>query len=145
MTYEVLRMPKEEQAITSSLEEVSPFILSMYPEEEQKIHGEFAISFENFLFLWDNGGLFLLTKRDEQGKLLLVAMCSQYRDLWSNRPRVEVQRVSMLDMLDEQFEIDSVVKYLKGVAGLLKFDQLFFNEYYPDGSVMRKLIWNDKG
>ena len=103
------------------------------------------LAMDSFLMLWDTGGLFLLVKRDTAGQPILVAMCSQYKDLWSSNIRVEIQRVTMSNELDEQTEKDSLIKYLKGIASLLKFDQLYYHTYYADGGVYRDLVWNSKG
>lgn len=142
--YEVLRKPQDDEATLRMLEEVEAFLTAMYDEREVAIHGEVNFSIEHFLFLWTTGGIFLLVKRDDTHKPCLVAMCSQYRDLWSGRMRIEVQRISMIDSLDEATERQGVIDYLKGVSSLLKFDQLYYNTHYVDGSVFREMVWNDK-
>lgn len=145
MSFEILRMPQTDDAIRTSLESVSEFLIAMYSEKELELHGEMNFLFDNFLFLWGEGGLFLLIKRNEVGNIVLCAVCSQYRDLWTARPRIEIQRVSMLTELDETTERQAMINYLKGVSSLLKFNQLYYNTHYADGSILREMVWNEKG
>lgn len=145
MSYEILRMPKSDDTVKEVLFEIGAFLDAMYSKEDEKINGPMRLAMDSFLMLWDTGGLFLLVKRDNAGQPILVAMCSQYKDLWSSNIRVEIQRVTMSNELDEQTEKDSLIKYLKGIASLLKFDQLYYHTYYADGGVYRDLVWNNKG
>lgn len=144
MRYDIIRMPKNDDAIRRVLEPLEPYIAAMYSEQEEEIHGTFNFQMDQFLLLWNAGGVFILTKHDEQGNPMLVALCSHYNDMWSGRSRVEVQRVAMGNLLDEQEERTALIEYLKGISSLLKFDQLYYNTHYVDGSVYRELIWNDK-
>lgn len=145
MGYEILRMPKTDEGVKNTLLTIEPFLAAMHPPEDDTVHGEFNFSMDHFLFLWHAGGVFLLLKRDDAGEPIMVAFCTQYNDLWTNRKRIEIQKVAMRDTLDEEEEKQSMVKYLKGVASLLKFDQLFYNISYADGSILRQMVWNDKG
>ena len=124
MQFEVLRMKGTDEQVKNDLRELVPFLGSMYTDQDERLHGELAFQMDSFLFLWDNGGVFLLLGRNENRELQMVAVCSQYRDLWTGTMRVEIQRVAMVQGLDSQTEIDKMVKYLKGVSSLLKFKQL---------------------
>lgn len=142
MSYEVLRMKATDEQVRNDLRELVPFLGSMYTDQDERLHGELAFQMDSFLFLWDNGGVFLLLKRNEQQELQMVAVCSQYRDLWTGVARVEIQRVAMVQGLDSQAEIDAMIKYLKGVSSLLKFSQLYYCEQYEDGTVVKRLVYN---
>lgn len=144
MTYEILRMPNDEQKLHDTLEGINMFLGAMYSEDEDAVHGPINFNMAHFLFLWDTGGVFLLVKRDDTGNPCLVALCNQYSDLWSNRSRVEIQRLAMLETYDEQKERTELITYLKGVSSLLKFDQLYYNTFYSDGSMFKELVWNGK-
>lgn len=144
MTYEIVRMPQGETQIREFLENIGDFMAAMYPPEEEAVHGPLRFIMDHFLYLWDNGGLFFLLRKNDNGEIIAVAIISQYRDLWSNRPRVEIQRFAISDTLDEQKEQKDMVDYLKGVASLLKFDQIYYVRHYADGSMFKELVWNDK-
>lgn len=144
MRYEIVRMPKTDDAIRKALEPMESYIGAMYSEQEEEIHGPFNFMMDQFLLLWSTGGVFLLRKVDEKGQLMLVAICNHYRDMWTQRSRVEIQRLAMGELLDAEKEIQGVKDYLIGVSSLLKFDQLYYNTHYVDGSVYKELVWNDK-
>lgn len=142
--FEIVRMPKDEGNVKLMLDEFGDYIAAMYSEGEQTVHGDFNFGLEHFLFLWDSGGVFLLVRRDKSNEIISLAMCSQYIDMWTARNRVEVQRVVIKDTQDEATERQAIIDYLKGVASLLKFTQLYYNTHYIDGSILRELVWNDK-
>ena len=143
MQFEVLRMKGTDEQVKNDLRELVPFLGSMYTDQDERLHGELAFQMDSFLFLWDNGGVFLLLGRNDNRELQMVAVCSQYRDLWTGVTRVEIQRVAMLQGLDSQTEIDKMVKYLKGVSSLLKFKQLYYCEQYEDGTIVKRLVHNE--
>ena len=96
MQFEVLRMKGTDEQVKNDLRELVPFLGSMYTDQDERLHGELAFQMDSFLFLWDNGGVFLLLGRNDNRELQMVAVCSQYRDLWTGVTRVEIQRVAML-------------------------------------------------
>ena len=144
MRYDIVRMPKTDDAIRRVLEPLEPYIAAMYSEQEEEIHGEFRFQLDQFLLMWNVGGAFIIVKRDTEGNPMLVALCSHYNDMWSGRSRVEIQRLAMGDLLDADTEREALISYLKGVSSLLKFDQLYYNTHYVDGSIFKELVWNDK-
>lgn len=144
MRYDIIRMPKTDDAIKRVLEPLEPYIAAMYSEQEEDIHGKFNFQLDQFLLMWSVGGAFIIVKRDDEDNPMLVGLCSHYNDMWSGRSRVEIQRIAMGDLLDETAEREALISYLKGVSSLLKFDQLYYNTHYIDGSIFKELIWNDK-
>ncbi len=144
MRYDIVRMPKTDEAIRKALEPLEPYIAAMYSEQEEEVHGPFQFMMDQFLLLWSIGGAFIIVKRDDEGNPMLVALCNHYTDMWCSRSRVEIQRLAMGNLLDEKTERDALINYLKGVSSLLKFDQLYYNTHYVDGSIYKELVWNDK-
>ena len=144
MRYDIVRMPKTDEAIRKALEPLEPYIAAMYSEQEVEVHGPFQFMMDQFLLLWSIGGAFIIVKRDDEGNPMLVALCNHYTVMWCSRSRVEIQRLAMGNLLDEKTERDALINYLKGVSSLLKFDQLYYNTHYVDGSIFKELVWNDK-
>ena len=143
MSYEVVRMPKEEAALAKLLEEVAPFLNAMYDETDKKMFGELAFSLEYWLFLWDNDAGFFVINRDATGKLLSVAMVTKYKSIWHGRMVLEVQRTAVSHELttSAEQELDEIIKYLLSIAGLLNFDLLYLNTRDNAGNEHKRLVW----
>lgn len=142
--YEVIRMPTTPEQLTRTLEEFTPFMSAMYTPEEEALYGPVSFILDHWLFLWDTGAGYFLTKRDSAGELVLVAMLTQYRDLWSGRPRLEVHRIAVGSdpSIDTQKEVEGMVEYLKSISSLLRFDFLFYNSRDENGNELKELIWS---
>lgn len=145
MTYEIIRMPTTEDDLNKMLEEYSPFLSAMYPPEEEAVFGPINFILDHWLFLWDTGAGYFLTKRDQSGQLQLLAMLTQYRDLWSGRPKLEIHRVAIGSdpAIDGDAEVMNAVEYLKSVASLMRFDFIFFNHRDDKGNEFKDLIWSN--
>ena len=143
--YEVIRMPTNETELTKLLEEYTPFLSVMYTPDEETLFGPVNFILDHWLFLWDTGAGYFLTKRNNSGELVLLAMLTQYRDLWSGRPRLEIHRVAVgADLaIDSDKEVTGMVEYLKSVSSLLRFDFLFFNSRDEKGNEYKELIWSN--
>lgn len=144
MKYEIVRMPTDEQELHEMLVEFTPFMDAMYTQADEAVFGPVQFILDHWLFLWDNDTGYFLTGR-ESGELKVLAMLTQYKDMWHGRSRVDIHRLSVADssMATEQ-NILNVVDYLKSVASLLGFDLLFYCTRDDNGNEVKELIWNAK-
>lgn len=144
MKYEIVRMPTDEQELHEMLVEFTPFMDAMYTQADEAVFGPVQFILDHWLFLWDNDTGYFLTGR-ENGELKVLAMLTQYKDMWHGRSRVDIHRLSVADssMATEQ-NILNVVDYLKSVASLLGFDLLFYCTRDDNGNEVKELIWNTK-
>lgn len=144
MKYEIVRMPTDEQELHEMLVEFTPFMDAMYTQADEAVFGPVQFILDHWLFLWDNDTGYFLTGR-ENGELKVLAMLTQYKDMWHGRSRVDIHRLSVADssMATEQ-NILNVVDYLKSVASLLGFDLLFYCTRDDNGNEVKELIWNAK-
>lgn len=67
-------------------------------------------------------------------------MITQFKDIWSNKPRVEIQRVAVTDGIGEE-EVDGIIDYLVSVRKLLNFDYLFYIQRDADGNEYKRMKW----
>lgn len=139
--YEIIRMPTNKDELTKMLEEFTPFLSAMYTPEEEALYGPVNFILDHWLFLWDTGAGYFLTNRKD-GELTLLMMLTQYRDLWSGRPRLEIHRVAVAGGVDSDTEIQGAVEYLKSISSLLRFDFLFYNFREDEGHEVKELIWS---
>nr|DAD83102.1 MAG TPA: hypothetical protein [Podoviridae sp. ctlpi2] len=146
MTYQIVRMPTDKDELTEKLTEYTPFLDAMYTEQDIKLFGEVNFILDHWLFLWDTGAGFFLEKRGDDGRLLVLAMLTQFRDLWHARPRMEVHRMvlSGADNLDDEAEVNGVIEYLKSVASLMRFDLLYYTSRDDKGNELKELVWNGR-
>lgn len=144
--YEIVRMPTEQNELQEVLEEYTPFLDAMYTENDRALFGEVNFILDHWLFLWDTGAGYFLTKRNDSGDLVMVAMLTQFRDLWSARPRLEIHRVAMADIPENDVnkEIDDMVEYLISVSSLMRFNLLYYNTREPNGNEHKELVWIGK-
>lgn len=144
MKYEIVRMATDEQELHEMLVEFTPFMDAMYTQADEAVFGPVQFILDHWLFLWDNDTGYFLTGR-ENGELKVLAMLTQYKDMWHGRSRVDIHRLSVADssMATEQ-NILNVVDYLKSVASLLGFDLLFYCTRDDNGNEVKELIWNAK-
>lgn len=143
MKYEIVRMPPDSKKMSEVLEEYTPFLDAMYAPSDKEIFGELNFLLDYWLFLWDTGTGFFLTKRDDKGELKALAMLTQYRDIWHGRNRLEVHRLAFASEpdLNEQEEIEQLVDYLSSVAPIMGFEFLYFNTRDTKGNEMKELVW----
>lgn len=141
--YEVVRMPTDANKMSELLEEFTPFLDAMYSEADKELFGDVNFLLDYWLFLWDTGTGFFLTKRDEQGELLLVAVLTKYRDIWHGRERLEVHRTALANVegLNEVQEIEAMNDYLISVAPIMGFDFLYYNSRDEKGNEHKELMW----
>lgn len=144
MKYEIVRMPLDSIKMSETLEEFTPFLDAMYSDNDKKIFGDMNFLLDYWLFLWDTGTGFFLTKRDEQGGLLLVAMLTKYRDIWHGNERLEVHRTALANTggLNETEEIKAMNNYLISVAPIMGFKFLYYNSRDDKGNELKELMWS---
>lgn len=142
--YEVVRMPTDKEELRHTLEEFTPFLGAMYSEDDEKTFGPVNFILDHWLFLWDTGAGFFLTKRNEQGELKALGMLTQYRDIWHARPRLDIIRFAIdgQEDLDAEKEVDSAVDYLISVSSLMKFDLLYYCTRDGRGNESKRLVWS---
>lgn len=145
MTFNIVRIPKTDESLAATIDELAPFIEAMYTPDDVSIHGPFNFDMGQWLFLWDSGAGFFLTSRDPAGKLIAVALCTRFRELWSGKLRVEMHRFAF-DLADPEaeapLEVDKMVNYLIGVESVLEFDQLYLVKRTPSYDEIKELTWN---
>lgn len=143
--YEIVRMPTDADEVKEVLEEYLPFLDAMYTEHDEAVFGEVNFLLDHWLFLWDTGAGYFLTKRDDNGELVLVAMLTQFRDMWHGRSRLNIHRLAVADeSMDSTEGITEVIDYLKSIASLLRFDLLFYISRDTMGNEVSELVWNAK-
>lgn len=145
--YDIVRMPTDEAELRKQLEEFSPFLSAMYLPEEAALFGPINFILDHWLFLWDTGAGYFLTKRDASGRLLALAILTHYRDLWHGRPRLEIHRMALAGDpgLDSEVEVANAIEYLKSIASLLRFDMLYYNSRDDKGNELKELVWSTRG
>lgn len=143
MKYEIVRMPQGREDLSAVLEELAPFLDAMYSQSDIERFGEINFLLDYWLFLWDTGTGFFLTKRDDDGKLLMVAVLTKYRDIWHGRDKLEIHRTALVngDTVDEEQEINGLIDYLTSVSSILGFDFLYYNTRDDSGNEYKKLMW----
>ena len=144
MTYNIVRIPKTDESLAATIDELAPFLEAMYTPEDVKIHGPFNFDMGHWLFLWDSGAAFFLTSRDNSGKLIAAAVCTRFRELWSGKQRVEMHRFAF-DLPDIDYattEIDNMVNYLIGIESVLEFDELYIIKRTSDYNEIKEMAWN---
>lgn len=143
MKYEIVRMPQGREDLSAVLEELAPFLDAMYSQSDIERFGEINFLLDYWLFLWDTGTGFFLTKRDDDGKLLMVAVLTKYRDIWHGRDKLEIHRTALVngDTVDEEQEINGLIEYLTSVSSILGFDFLYYNTRDDNGNEYKKLMW----
>lgn len=142
--YEIVRMPQKKDELGALLDEYSLFLDAMYTEHDRASFGEPKFLLDYWLFLWDTGSGFFLTKRADNGKLLLLAMMTKYQDLWHGRQRAEIHRLAIAGdaELDSQAEVQGAIDYLASVAPMLDFDFLYYTTRDVKGSELKELVWS---
>lgn len=143
MTYEIVRMPSDTNKMSELLEEFTPFLDAMYSEHDLEMFGEINFLLDYWLFLWDTGTGFFLTKRNDSGDLLMLSMLTKYKDIWHGRERLEVHRTSLAAVpdLNEDKEIEDMIDYLISVSSLIGFEFLYYNSRDYKGNEMKELMW----
>lgn len=142
MKYEIVRMPTDQDELHETLMEYTPFLDAMYSKADEAVFGPVKFILDHWLFLWDNGAGYFLTGR-ENGELKMLAMLTQYKDLWHGRPRVDIHRLSVVgeDLTANNTVLD-VIDYLKSVASLMQFNLLFYCTRDEHGNEVKELVWN---
>lgn len=141
--YKIVRMPTDKEQLSELLHEYVPFLDAMYTQSEHDLFGEANFILDHWLFLWDTGAGYFLENRDTDGKLISLTMLTQFRDLWHARPRLEIQRVAVADMSEEDAkkEINAIIEYMVSVAPLMKFNLLYFITRAVNGDEHKELVW----
>ena len=143
MKYEIVRMPSDSKKMSEMLEEFTPFLDAMYSESDKELFGDVNFLLDYWLFLWDTGTGFFLTKRNDVGDLLALAVLTKYNDIWHGRPRLEIHRTSLANVpdLNPDQEIEDMVEYLISVAPIMGFDFLYYNSRSEKGDELKELMW----
>ena len=143
MTYEIVRMPTDSKKMSEMLEEFTPFLDAMYFDSDKELFGDVNFLLDYWLFLWDTGTGFFLTKRNSSGDLLLLAVLTKYRDIWHGRERLEVHRTALARVpdLNEDKEVEAMVDYLVSVAPIMGFEFLYYNTRDDKGNEHKELMW----
>jgi len=143
MKYEIVRMPTDSKKMSEMLEEFTPFLDAMYSDSDKELFGDVNFLLDYWLFLWDTGTGFFLTKRNSSGDLLLLAVLTKYRDIWHGRERLEVHRTALARVpdLNEDKEVEAMVDYLVSVAPIMGFEFLYYNTRDDKGNEHKELMW----
>lgn len=143
MKYEIVRMPSDSKKMSEMLEEFTPFLDAMYSDSDKELFGDVNFLLDYWLFLWDTGTGFFLTKRNSSGDLLMVAVLTKYRDIWHGRERLEVHRTALAHVpdLNEDKEIEDMIEYLISVATIMGFEFLYYNTRDVKGNEHKELMW----
>lgn len=141
--YEIVRMPSDSKKMSELLEEFTPFLDAMYSDSDKELFGDVNFLLDYWLFLWDTGTGFFLTKRNSSGDLLMVAVLTKYRDIWHGRARLEVHRTALARVpdLNEDKEIEDMIEYLISVATIMGFEFLYYNTRDVKGNEHKELMW----
>jgi len=141
--YEIVRMPSDSKKMSELLEEFTPFLDAMYSDSDKELFGDVNFLLDYWLFLWDTGTGFFLTKRNSSGDLLMVAVLTKYRDIWHGRERLEVHRTALARVpdLNEDKEIEDMIEYLISVATIMGFEFLYYNTRDVKGNEHKELMW----
>lgn len=143
MAYNIVRIPKTDNDLVAAIEELAPFLEGMYTAIDIEIHGPFNFDMAHWLFLWDSGAGFILTSRTDDGRLVGACMCTRFRELWSGKLRVEMQRFAF-DVADNEAalaELEGMKEYLLGVESVLEFDELHIIKRMSDHNEVKELLW----
>lgn len=143
MKYEIVRMPTDSKKMSEMLEEFTPFLDAMYFDSDKELFGDVNFLLDYWLFLWDTGTGFFLTKRNSSGDLLLLAVLTKYRDIWHGCERLEVHRTALARVpdLNEDKEVEAMVDYLVSVAPIMGFEFLYYNTRDDKGNEHKELMW----
>lgn len=143
MRYNIVRIPKSDEALAETLGELAPFLEAMYTEEDAAVHGPFNFDLGHWLFLWDSGAGFILESRSDAGQLMGAAMCTRFRDLWSGKMRVDMQRYAFAieDNTTALAELMNMKDYLVGVESMLGFDELYIIKRTVETNEIKELTW----
>ena len=141
--YEIVRMPSDSEKMSELLEEFTPFLDAMYSDSDKDLFGDVNFLLDYWLFLWDTGTGFFLTKRNSSGDLLMVAVLTKYRDIWHGRGRLEVHRTALARIpdLNEDKEIEDMIEYLISVATIMGFEFLYYDTRDVKGNEHKELMW----
>ena len=141
--YEIVRMPSDSKKMSELLEEFTPFLDAMYSDSDKELFGDVNFLLDYWLFLWDTGTGFFLTKRNSSGDLLMVAVLTKYRDIWHGRERLEIHRTALARVpdLNEDKEIEDMIEYLISVATIMGFEFLYYNTRDVKGNEHKELMW----
>jgi hypothetical protein len=143
MSYQLVRMPTDNDELNRRMTEFAPFLDAMYTEHERELFGELDFSLAYWFMLWDTGAGNFLARYTDAGELVFLAMITKCQDLWNGKWRMEVHRtaVSSDPSIDGKQEVENALKYLRDNAGLLEIDRLYFTNYYDDGREEKLLVW----
>ena len=141
MQFEIIRVPQTDEQLEQTFLKYGPFLAAMYTEDDERIHGPENFIMEHWVMLWQTGAGFLLAAT-EDGKLLGLAMCVKFRDLWHSKNRLEINRYSAsTEVADGNKLVSDMEKYLLSVQTLVMFDELYTVRRMQDGSEYKELIW----
>lgn len=144
MKYEIVRMPSDSAKMSEMLEEFTPFLDAMYSKYDIEVFGEVNFLLDYWLFLWDTGTGFFLTKRNDEGELSALAVLTKYNDIWHGRPRLEIHRTALANApdLDTDKELKDMIDYLISIAAIMGFDFLYYNSRSEKGDELKELVWH---
>ena len=141
MQFDIIRVPQTDEQLEQTFLKYGPFLAAMYTKEDERIHGPENFIMEHWVMLWQTGAGFLLAAT-EGDKLMALAMCVRYRDLWYGKHRLEINRYSMAEaVVDDDKLLADMQKYLLSVQTLIMFDEFYTVRRLQDGSEYKELIW----
>lgn len=117
-------MPKTNEGLSSLLDEMAPFMLASYDENQQGLHGELAFDLPLWLHMWDTRAAFFVTARDGE-RLVGVSMCIKFTPIWYNRVRVDIERI----VADSTDIATGIEEYIVGIADVLEVDEIYRVKY----------------
>jgi len=117
-------IPKNNEALSTLLDQVAPFMDASYTEEQKELHGDLAFDLALWLQMWDTQAGFFITAW-EADKLVGVAMCVKFRPLWYSRVRVDIDRV----VAHTPGIAQEIEEYLVGIVDVLGVHEIYRVQY----------------
>lgn len=117
-------LPTDNEKLVHILDQLAPYILSSYGEDQIREHGELSFDFPLWLQMWDARSGFFVTAWDGD-RLVGTAMCVKYRPLMYARIRIDVDRV----VADTPEIATAIEEYIVGIADVLNADEIYRVKY----------------
>ena len=131
-------LPTDNEKLVHLLDQLAPYILSSYGEDQIREHGELSFDFPLWLQMWDARSGFFVTAWDGD-RLVGTAMCVKYRPLMYARIRIDVDRV----VADTPEIATAIEEYIVGIADVLNTDEIY-RVKYTAGTETKERIYGSR-
>lgn len=131
-------LPTDNEKLVHILDQLAPYILSSYGEDQIREHGELSFDFPLWLQMWDARSGFFVTAWDGD-RLVGTAMCVKYRPLMYARIRIDVDRV----VADTPEIATAIEEYIVGIADVLNTDEIY-RVKYTAGTETKERIYGSR-